>query len=225
MEYRDSHGRTLEEYPRPSVAVDTAVLTVPPGGELTVVLIDGRRLPGTFLHQGERLQDAVLRSLREKAAIVGLRPQQLRVFDATDRDDRGWVISVAHLDVVPVDRLANAALVPVAELPPLLYDHSHIVELAVATLRDEYAAAPDPRGLLPEPFTLRALHRLHQSVAGRELQRDTFRRGVLEQLVATGEKETGGVGKPAQLFGVRSSHRARRYVARPDMSEYTDDAR
>ena len=74
--YRDSAGRTLDEYPRPSVAVDTAVLTVR-DDELHVLLVQPgqagaealRRLPGTFLHEGETLADAVLRSLRQKAGV------------------------------------------------------------------------------------------------------------------------------------------------------------
>ena len=38
--YRDSSGKALTDYPRPSVAVDTAVLTVPPGEvSLDVVLV------------------------------------------------------------------------------------------------------------------------------------------------------------------------------------------
>src|SRR5699024_10868421 len=38
--------------------------------------------------------------LREKARLVDRAPVQLHVFDQPDRDDRGWVISVAHLDVL-----------------------------------------------------------------------------------------------------------------------------
>ena len=74
-EYRNSHNHPLADYPHPTVAVDTAVLTVPAGGALSVLVVragDGWRLPGTFLHEGERLADAVLRSLQVKAG--GHRP-------------------------------------------------------------------------------------------------------------------------------------------------------
>src|SRR3954452_7218963 len=118
--YRDSSGRTLADYPHPNVAVDTAVLTVSTESVLCVGLVedDGRRLPGTFLHEGERLADAVRRSLHDKAGVEGLQPEQLHVFDDPQRDERGWVISVAHVDVVPVARLATSArpqLVPVTD--------------------------------------------------------------------------------------------------------------
>src|SRR3954453_16352008 len=97
--YRDTRGRKLTDYPQPSVAVDTAVLTLDP--ERGLVLLEVRRpagkgwaLPGTFLHEGETLADAVDRSLRDKANVRGLHPRQLHVFDDPMRDDRGWVLSV-----------------------------------------------------------------------------------------------------------------------------------
>jgi ADP-ribose pyrophosphatase YjhB (NUDIX family) len=165
--YRDSKGKALADYPHPSVAVDTAVLTVPASelgsGRLSVLLTltndatvsgaDEWRLPGTFLHTGETLADAVLRSLREKAGVEGLQPRQLRVFDAPDRDERGWVLSVAHLVAVPADRIpltGRTKIVPVDNLPRLQYDHAEIVDAAVKALRDEYLRAPDPANLLPE---------------------------------------------------------------------------
>ncbi|WES64646.1 NUDIX domain-containing protein [Microbacter sp. GSS18] len=211
--YRDSHGKTLEDYPHPSVAVDTAVLTVVDGAlavlltRTTDAVADGRdewRLPGTFLHEGETLRNAALRSLREKAGVAGLHPRQLRVFDAPDRDDRGWVLSVAHVDAVPVERVPGSdrtRLVGVDDLPQLKYDHDEIVATAVTDLRERYARFPDPAGLLPPgPFVIRDLRALHEAVAGRRLNPDTFRRSVIEQLRATGEMRKGVRGKPAELF-------------------------
>ena len=199
--------RPLADYPRPSVAVDTALLTVPDTGPLSVVLVrsgDSWRLPGTFLHEGENLADAVIRSLADKAGVSGVEPRQLRVFDDPGRDDRGWVLSVAHLDAVPSVQLdldpARARFVAVAALPALPWDHPAIVAAAVAELRQEYAAAPDPRGFLPGPFTLRALRSVHEAVAGAPLPRDTFRRAMEPHLVDTGVMATGTVGKPARLF-------------------------
>jgi len=83
--HRDSHGQTLEDYPRPSAAVDTAVLTVPDRAGLRVLLTrtnDSLRTgvpeccpPGTLLHRGETWSDAVLRALREKAGVTGGSPR------------------------------------------------------------------------------------------------------------------------------------------------------
>lgn len=197
---------SLDSFPRPSVAVDAAVLTVTAGGELAVLLLpsDGPlpvRLPGTFLHEGESLADAVLRALRGKAGVRGLAPRQLHVFDAIDRDDRGRVLSVAHVDVVRSTQLPDDALVvPVTELPPLAFDHSQIVAFAVADVRGQYRERPDPCGLLEGAFTLSRLRAVHEAVLGESLLPDTFRRSMLPHLLATGELERAGRGRPAELY-------------------------
>ncbi|WP_028709532.1 NUDIX hydrolase [Propionicicella superfundia] len=207
--YRDGSGRTLEDYPRPSVAVDTAVLTVHEG-RLCVLLVRGdaarERLPGTFLHPRETLREAALRALHEKAAVEGLAPRQLRVFDSPTRDDRGWVLSVAHVDAVRADRIrltAHTRLVAVDEHPALAYDHTEIVAHAATTLRRQYRGQPDPWHLLPhsgDGLTIRDLRLLHEAVLGERLVADTFRRTMLPHLVPTGERRRGARGKPAELF-------------------------
>lgn len=219
--YRDRSGRTLEDYPRPSVAVDTALLTLldADSTEPRLAVLEVRRdngrgwgLPGTFLREGERLIDAVLRSLRDKAGVSCLRPRQLHVFDDPKRDDRGWVLSVAHVDAVCIDRLdsrraADTRIVSAARPGRLPYGHDDIVRQAVADLRTRYIEAPDPDALLPEAFTLRELRIVHEAVAGERLQRDTFRRSMEHQLLATGELVTRGPGRPAELF-TRAAARA-----------------
>lgn len=208
--YRDTRGRSLTDYPRPSVAVDTAVLTLDP--ESGLVILEVRRpsgrgwaLPGTFLHVGETLADAVGRSLREKANVHGLRPRQLRVFDDPRRDDRGWVLSVAHVQVVRPEQVTGrfpkaTRLVSIDAPGSLPYDHADIIDLAVADVRTRYLDKPDPDGVLSDEFTLRELRLAHEAIAGQPLQRDTFRRAMEPHLVATGITAVAGRGRPAELF-------------------------
>jgi 8-oxo-dGTP diphosphatase len=201
-QYRDSRGKLLSDYPQPSVAVDTAVMTVH-DGSLHVVLVhndSGWRLPGTFVHEGETLAQAVLRSLRNKAGIEGLRPRQLHVFDQPDRDNRGWVMSVAHLVAAPEESLAGVELTGVDAADGLVYDHATIIQMAVDTLRADYRAAPDPERLLGSEFTLLELLRLHEAIAGDRLGKDTFRRHMLGQLVETDAYQQGLIGKPARIY-------------------------
>ena len=212
--YRDSDGKTLADYDRPSVAVDTAVLTVEPDRGLLVLQVrrpggQGWALPGTFLHPGETLAGAVRRSLRTKANVVGLEPRQLQVFDRPGRDDRGWVLSVGHVAAVPAERLVgrldSTRLVPAAAPGRLAYDHEHIVGLAVADLRARYAENPDPDHLLGEVFTLRQLRQVHEAVAGEPIgpdRLDTFRRRMRERLKPApgGPVSSDGPGRPARLF-------------------------
>lgn len=209
-EYRDRSGKSLTDYPRPSVAVDTAVLTL--DDRLGLAVLEVRRdtgrdwaLPGTFLHMGETLADAVDRSLRVKANVRGLNPRQLHVFDNPTRDKRGWVLSVAHIEAVRPDRLAtrfpgSTRVVPADAPGRLIYDHHEIIDLAVHHLRARYATEPDPYHLLGDEFTIRQLRVAHEQIAGRELQRDWFRRTMEPQLIPTGTTVTHGRGRPAELF-------------------------
>ncbi len=68
----------LSQFPRPSVAVDTAVLCPVPDRGLNVLLIspatDAGGLPGSILRPQERLAEAVARCLREKAQLVDRSP-------------------------------------------------------------------------------------------------------------------------------------------------------
>ncbi|MCM3847140.1 hypothetical protein ND486_13170 [Pseudonocardia sp. DR1-2] len=215
MGWTDEHGRRLTDYDRPSVAVDVALLTLDPGGRLAVVVHERTgahahglpALPGTFLHVDgtETLRDAALRALRDKVGVTGREPEQLRVFDDPARDPRGRVLSVAHVDLVPHDRIRDTTgvLAPVEDgtLPyPLAYDHDLVVAHALAWARERYAAAPDPAGLAGEEFTLLELQGVHEAVEGRRLQKDTFRRRVADGLVETGQVRAGTVGKPARTF-------------------------
>lgn len=223
--YTDSSGKTLEDYPRPSVAVDTAVLTAGRERGLGVLLVrrdnaagdDAWGLPGTFLHRGERLVDAVLRSLDQKVGLRGTTPRQLYVFDDPQRDDRGWVLSVAHVDVLPwraVGAVLEASpdavqVVAVDDVPQLQFDHDAIVRMAVEEVRGRYRRRPDPEALLDEPFTMRELRHLHAAIAGvAHLQPDTFRRRMEPQLVDTHRTREGTVGRPAALYRrkLRSGH-------------------
>jgi 8-oxo-dGTP diphosphatase len=216
MVWRDGTGRALADYPRPSVAVDVALLTVRPDGRLGVLVhrragghAAGRwSLPGTFVHERERLAEAALRALRDKAGVTGERPEQLGVFDDPARDDRGRVLSIAHVDLVPAARLGTPVTAPIrgdrADPPDgdgLAYDHDDIVARAVDWARDRYRDRPDPCGLLPGgTFTLLDLQRIHAAVLGEDLQKDTFRRRMLPHLVETDRFTRGTPGKPARLF-------------------------
>ena len=199
----DRPPRALADYPRPSVAVDTAVFTVIER-ELCVVLVAGanesHRLPGTFLRPGETLGDAVRRSLREKAGVTLGDPRQLQVFDEPDRDERGWVLTVAHAMALPSHAVPAERIVPIDRADPLDFDHDRILAVAVERIRGEYATQPDPWGLMPPTFTLRDLLLTHSAVDPSTPHRDTFRRMMEPLLVETGDYTSGTVGKPSRLF-------------------------
>lgn len=211
----DGRRRPRVDYPRPSVAVDTALLTRDPGRGLVVLQVarpetGAWALPGTFLRDRETLAEAVARSLRDKAGVRGIKPHQLRVFDDPDRDDRDWVLSVAHVAVVRPEQLesldshagATARLVAVDRPGDMVWDHAEMVKLAKRHVRTRYQTQPDPDRLLGSRFTLRELQQVHEDVEGRAISRDRFRRRMEQLVEPTGvlQENTGSRGRPAEYF-------------------------
>lgn len=201
--FDDPPGRPLTDYPRPSVAVDVAVLTVDEDVKVLVVgRPDGRyALPGTFLRPRERLADAADRSLRDKAGLTGIEFHQLVMLDNPDRDDRGWVLSMAHSAAVPLAQIPpEAHLVPVTDPGDLAFDHAEIVQLALTDLRRLCARRVDPARLAGETFTMLELRRLYEVIFGRDYPKDTFRRHLLHGLEPTGELQRESAGRPAEIY-------------------------
>ena len=103
----------LEDYPRPSVAVDIVILTVRDGA-LFVCLYERKdrgprqapqfALPGGFLHIEETLDEAARRVVREKAGLDDVFLEQLYTFGDPGRDPRGRVITVAHVALIEAAR-------------------------------------------------------------------------------------------------------------------------
>ncbi|NHN54666.1 NUDIX hydrolase [Calidifontibacter sp. DB0510] len=201
-----SPATDLEEFPRPGVTVDLALLTIvgttDSAPSLRVLIQDrsdptGRALPGAFIRERHTVADTVRDVLTRKVAISPDRlptPRLLQLYDDPARDSRTWTISAAHSLSVTEAALTGA----VGELAavgddgrlrghePLLFDHDDIVAAAVADLRSRYEfryrysefddARPDPDHFLPEPFTLHQLRKVHEAVVGAELHKDNFNR-------------------------------------------------
>jgi len=142
--------RLRHEYPRPALTVDVVLLT---GDdlEMKVLLIQrgqepfkGRwALPGGFVDEMERLEDAAARELEEE---TGLRPHvglmQLAAYGDPGRDPRGWTVSVAFVgqldetqEPIAGDDAAQADWFLVWDLPRLAFDHEVIIEDAIRRVR------------------------------------------------------------------------------------------
>ncbi|WP_162786748.1 NUDIX hydrolase [Janibacter anophelis] len=224
--------RELDAFPRPGVTVDLAVLTVTSAGTDDAALRvlvqerqdpDGRVLPGRFLRERHTVVETVHEVFEHKVGVSPgevTPPRLLQLFDAPDRDDRTWAISVAYSVSMPESELEGAKGDLVAVAPDghlvgagsMLWDHDEIASAAVESLRERYEfryrysdTAPDPDGFLAEPFTLHQLRKVHEAVIGEELHKDNFARRMKPQLkpvVRGGEvvRSSAARGRPATLY-------------------------
>ncbi|PYE53525.1 NUDIX hydrolase [Deinococcus yavapaiensis] len=227
--FLDAYDPTAFE--RPSVTVDVVLLTVL-DGDLHVLLIRRDEhpckgcwsLPGGFIRMTESLDEAAARVLNDKAHLQGVYAEQLYTFGAPRRDPRTRVLSVAYVALVNAARLRpveddriRLALLHVdwqgetggpasaswhGQLLALAFDHADILGLAVKRLRGKLDYAPVGFELLPERFTLRDLQSVHETILGRKLNKDSFRRRMLAsgRLSAVGEREEDADHRPAALY-------------------------
>ncbi len=210
-----------DQYARPNVTVDIVPLTIHEG-RLKVLLAERDREPhqgrlaliGGYIHIPEDATagTAARRVLREKAAITQLYVEQLSTFSGADRDPRGWSLSVAYFSLSPHERIAAAMeqphlhLVDVDEAGGMPFDHDLIVQAAVHRLRGKGAYSDLPARLIDGEFTIAELHRAYCIALGDELNKDAFRRKILERgfIEETGGKRrVEGVDRPAQLYRLK----------------------
>ena len=226
----------LSRHPRPSLAVDLVVASVDAHERLVVLLVKRREspfagrwsLPGGFVHAGESVPQAAARVLREKTGLARVDVEEVRSFSEPARDPRGWVVSLAHLALVPADRLERVqaggatedarfwvatatgdgfTLGPRAEGDPtttgtLAFDHDRVLASGLARLRKRVDTSPLAFGLLPDRFTLGEAQRVVEAILGRKLDKAAFRTKVLTLGLVrpTTEERRGGAHRPAKLY-------------------------
>ncbi|MEV0974491.1 NUDIX hydrolase [Microtetraspora glauca] len=192
--------------------------------QLQVLLIDRGNepylgcaaLPGGFVRDGETLDEAALRELREETALDGrtLHLEQLHAYSDPERDPRGRIITVAYLALGPNlpppvagTDAAAAHWTPVSSAidgdMPLAFDHATILKDGLERARSQLEHTTVAAAFCPEPFTVGELRRIYEAVWGFKLDASNFRRKVTGTegfLIPTGERRFPEVGRPAALY-------------------------
>jgi hypothetical protein len=98
---------------------------------------------------------------------------------------------------------------------PMLSDHRRILATALSRLRGKLKYRPVVFELMPEAFTLSALQRAVEAIAGVPLHKQNFRRALerAELVEGLGRLETETGGRPAELFRFRREILAARPVS------------
>jgi 8-oxo-dGTP diphosphatase len=186
-------------------------------------------LPGGFLRITESLDATAVRVLRTKAGLRDVFTEQLYTFGSPRRDPRTRVISVAYYALVEPATLERAVAAhedaglllarldvpwagesggPVSALDraggtlPLAFDHAEILGMAVKRIRGKLDYAPIGFELLPDAFSLRDLRLVHEAILGRALNKDSFRRRILDRglVVPTGARAADVGHRPPELY-------------------------
>ncbi|MEK7628294.1 MAG: NUDIX domain-containing protein [Patescibacteria group bacterium] len=171
-----------------------------------------RGFPGGMIHADETAEQALVRIMREKAAVTESYSEQLYTFSRIDRDPRGRVVAVAYLLLVnPVcaQEIAKdacgvhkASWTPLSKAKKFAYDHDEVLVVALERLRAKIAYTDLMRHLMPKEFTLTELQSAFESILGRGLDKRNFRKKVLalNLVEGTSKKTKGGAFRPAELY-------------------------
>jgi 8-oxo-dGTP diphosphatase len=200
------------------VSVDAVVFGYDQEHGISLLLIKRRydpfqkmwALPGGLVLNGESIDDAVNRELKEEAGIDVNYLEQLYTFGAPDRDPRNQVVSVAYFGLVrPKDFQISAqtdaedvAWFSVKKLPRLAFDHKKIIDMALKRLRGKITYEPVGFELLEKEFPFSDLENLYQTLLDQDIDRRNFKKkimslGILEETASTIQRKAG---RPARLF-------------------------
>ncbi len=130
----------------------------------------------------EELETAASRTLAETTGLAPSYLEQLYAFGDVHRSPTR-VVSIVYWALLREGPLLapaseNVAWFDAATLPPLAFDHNHIVDYALWRLRNKVGYSRIAHGLLPELFTLADLREVYEAILGRDLDPANFRRQV-----------------------------------------------
>lgn len=161
-------------------------------------------LPGGTIRINESVDEAAYRSLMERTGLNNIFLRQFHVFGDVERYKRSEISDKLKHLVAPEDWFSRAvsvgyyALVDYSnvtptpdkftdecqwwnlkEIPNLLFDHSHIVKVALQALRTQLSWQPVGYNLLPKEFTMPELRRLYEVILDYPLDPRNFQRKIL----------------------------------------------
>lgn len=169
-------------------------------------------LPGRLVRPAESADDTVSQLLQEMLPGVEAYSEQLYTFTQPQRDPRGRVVTIAHLILLPWEKLApvltradvtlqcfgigsGATVFPLtgdegASLYPddLAFDHAQIIITGILRLRGKIDYTDVGFHLLRDmrAFSLSELQTVFEAVLNQTLDASNFRRGILAKYESTG---------------------------------------
>ena len=202
------------------VAVDAIVFGYSKNDGVSVVLIqrkyepfkNGWALPGGFVLEDESLETAVKRELLEETGIEVNYLEQLYSFGEPQRDPRQRIIAIAYFGLVKTSQFIqlkastdaeNARWFSIKKLPPLAFDHKHILAVALERLKAKIRYQPIGFELLDKKFPFSDLEKLYTALLDKEINRRNFSKKILSFgfIEETGEiQKTESKGRPSKIY-------------------------
>ena len=189
-------------------------------------------LPGGFIKVREHADEAANRVLKERTGLSDIYLRQFHVFTDPDRnkldDDRDislfsgnfskesihWItgrfVSIGYYALVDFSKVSPVPDMfseecrwwKLDQLPNLIYDHNHIVDSALISLRNALQYQSIGKYVMPIKFTLPELQRFYETILGQNMDRRNFRKKILNAHIIQplGETRKTGAHKSPELY-------------------------
>jgi 8-oxo-dGTP diphosphatase len=137
----------------------------------------------------------------------GFTPQRIKEATGIDVPGDSWIfdyfVSVAFYTLTEFSKVvakkgeleAASQWWPVADLPPMMFDHQHIIAGALKALRLHIAHFPIGYELLPDKFTLPEIHNLYETILGKSLDDRNFTKKLMATEIIIKLNETKKIGR------------------------------
>ena len=214
-------------FPRPNVAVDTAIFSVREGA-LYVLTVkrtnhpfkDMWSLVGGYvdLQNDIDIEATAKRKLEEKTGVKTPYLEQFETIGNNTRDPRGWAVTVVYFALIDSSNIQLMAGNGASDIKwslvkdgkvadKLAFDHDEILRRCIERLRSKVLYTTLPAHLMPGEFTLGELQNVYEVILNKELDHKSFRRriigaGILEET----EKTRHTAKKPAKLYKLKDAH-------------------
>ena len=199
------------------------------GGQLCTLLIKRKEVPykGMWAMPGgvvridldRDLEDAAQRVTQERLSVRLPYLKQLITVGSKSRDPRSpWALSVVYRALIPIEsiapepgkRIEEIRWVPLADLDQageMAFDHHELISTAIKATQNEADELKLPIGFLPDTFTLTELQLLCEQLAGRTMDKSSFRRKLRDRLLVkpVEGKFVGGANRPAMLYKLKTT--------------------
>src|SRR3989338_5842212 len=129
---------SVPEYKQPKLTVDILIEFEKDSKGMGIVLIErknpplGWALPGGFVDYGESLEQTAIREAKEETSLDVTLIRQLHTYSEPSRDPRHHTVTavyIAKASGIPkaMDDAKNVGIFTKDQLPPLVFDHIHIL--------------------------------------------------------------------------------------------------
>jgi ADP-ribose pyrophosphatase YjhB (NUDIX family) len=143
-------------------------------------------LSGGFVRTGESLDKAASRILFDLTGLKNVYMEQLYTYGEVSRDPGARVISTAYFALIKeedidadIQKRNGAHWRSIKDLPCLIFDHSLMVERALAELINQVKIHPVGFELLPDRFTITQLQDLYEAIYRRTIDKRNFRKKIM----------------------------------------------